>query len=153
MTKRKKEKRTITFYKVAFGLTPSYRVLIHPEVIRQCIRQQINLREQLPKVLHDQAVPATTKCITHYLRGQEEFDKLGSAVMARKFNMVPCSHQKVKILDPEQTTEEKGGEEGKFPPREDQILSPEACIADILGKLFSLHPFWIQNKENSFMFN
>lgn len=133
MPKRKKEKKTITFYKLAFGLTPTFRVLIHPEVIKHCIRQQINLRDQLPKVLNDQAVPATTKCIIHYLRQQEDKEKLGSAVMARKFNMVPCAHKKVTILDKSDDQKETNDLEDALSNTGDQLLSPDACIADILG--------------------
>ena len=133
MPKRKKEKRSLTFYRVAFGLTPAFRVLVHPEVIRQCIGQQINLREQLPKVLGEAAVPSTTKCIIHYLRASEEMDHLGSAVMARKFNMVSCSHQKVKKLAEDQDTDDTKPQDVPQESDPTQIVSPDACISDILG--------------------
>mmetsp|Transcript_47385 Transcript_47385/g.72412 ORF Transcript_47385/g.72412 Transcript_47385/m.72412 type:complete len:245 (-) Transcript_47385:152-886(-) len=133
MPKRKKEKKTLTFYQLAFGLTPPYRVLVHPEVVKHCINQQINLREQLPKVLGDNAQPTTTKCIINHLRNYDATDHIGSAVLARKFNMVPCSHQKVKNLDADQAESNDPDLDYSVPDAK-QILTPDACISDILEK-------------------
>jgi rRNA-processing protein FCF1 len=138
MVKKKRGKRALTFYRIAFGLEPTYKVLVHPELVRVAIRQQINLREQLPRVLHDSAIPCTTKCILHHLR-QEENDSTGAAVQARKYQIVPCSHQKVKALHAD----------GPPPPAPvDEVLdasgvvnvflSPDLCISELLGEQISL---------------
>lgn len=134
MGKKKKEKRSVTFYKIAFGFTPTFQVIVHPEVIKQCISQQINLRDTLPKVLYDNAVPCTTKCIINHLRNTEDVDHIGSAVMARKFKMISCSHQKVKTLSDDHEDQDATDDHHSMQEDNNQFLSPEACISDILGK-------------------
>jgi len=131
MGRKKAEKRTLTFYKIAYGFTPTYKVLVHPELVRVSIRQQINLRDQLPRVLHDKAVPCTTKCVLHSLRTDD--DTIGAAVLARKFQMIACSHQKVRRLEGDKADQsDAGNREGAT--TEDDLILPDACISEVLAR-------------------
>ena len=100
--KKKKEKKTLNFYRLSFGVTEPFRVLIQPDFLRQCIRTKINIREQLVKILQGRAYPIVTRCILEELRAKGKGgDPLGAAVLARKFQIIACKHTKVKKFDDE----------------------------------------------------
>lgn len=97
VNKRKKEKRTVNFYRLAFGITEPYRVLLHPDFIRQSVKARINIKEQLPKILQGRAYPVVTRCVIEELKAKGKGgDPLGAAVMARKFQTIQCKHSKSK---------------------------------------------------------
>lgn len=93
--RKKRQKKSMTFYRVAFGLTPPYPVVMHPEFVRQCVKARVNLKDQLPKVMQDKAYPVVTRCIVEALRRSND---TGCAVLARQFQRVPCTHTKVQQL-------------------------------------------------------
>ena len=135
MVNKKQDKKTLLFYKVAFGLTTPYNVILDPTLVKQCIIQKINVRDQLPKSLHDTAVPVTTKCIINVLRLN---DQLGAAVLARRFKIIPCSHKKVTTLDEKQIDKEQPDlDQNDNKESEDRnYVHPAECIKQLLGGVY-----------------
>lgn len=154
--RKKRQKKSMTFYRVAFGLSPPYPVVMHPEFVRQCVKARVNLKDQLPKVMQDKAYPVVTKCIVEALRRS---DDTGCAVLARQFQRVPCTHTKVQRLagkeqkkreapdgrgdeEDEEEEEEDNARPGLQERRHDRkgkdtvpIVRPGTCIRSLLGTL------------------
>ena len=55
MVKKKRGKRALTFYRIAFGLEPTYKVLVHPELVRVAITRNVAFMDGLEKTIPGQS--------------------------------------------------------------------------------------------------
>eukprot|EP00163_Fabomonas_tropica_P002571 TRINITY_DN1198_c1_g1_i2.p1 TRINITY_DN1198_c1_g1~~TRINITY_DN1198_c1_g1_i2.p1 ORF type:complete len:170 (+),score=14.74 TRINITY_DN1198_c1_g1_i2:159-668(+) len=107
VTKEKKAKRILQFYKTAYGVYPLYRVLVDGTFINVALSQRIGLRDELPKLLQAKAIPVTTACIMGELKELIEHFR-GAFLAGKNFERVKCSHG-------------------------DQLVSGAECILSLIG--------------------
>jgi hypothetical protein len=56
--KKKKERKTIHFYQMAFQLEPPYHVLFEPAYLREALHAKVDTRDQLEKMINAKVIPS-----------------------------------------------------------------------------------------------
>eukprot|EP01122_Echinamoeba_exundans_P007259 TRINITY_DN218_c0_g1_i1.p1 TRINITY_DN218_c0_g1~~TRINITY_DN218_c0_g1_i1.p1 ORF type:complete len:362 (+),score=91.12 TRINITY_DN218_c0_g1_i1:56-1141(+) len=88
----KRLKKLLLYYKVHYGIEPPFRVIVDGSFMLYALEKKLYFREQLPKVLQAKAMPMVTKCIVAELRKNENNDRFGAALMAKRLEHVACGH-------------------------------------------------------------
>mmetsp|Transcript_28422 Transcript_28422/g.71392 ORF Transcript_28422/g.71392 Transcript_28422/m.71392 type:complete len:273 (-) Transcript_28422:102-920(-) len=92
VAKKKRVRKHLHFYKMAYNFHPPYRVLVEASFLVTSMMKKIFLREELPRLLQDKAFPVVTKCIVRHLRTLGE-EASGAALMAKRMEHVRCGHE------------------------------------------------------------
>lgn len=106
----KKYHKYVNFYRTVYKFVPPFKVLLDGNFFHHTVKEQINIRLQLHRILQDQPFIFLTKCVMRELENAGE-DVLGpeTLAMAKKTVKLPCTHG--------------GG-----------VISPDECILDYIGK-------------------
>lgn len=90
----KRTRRVLAFYKRAFALRGPYRVAVDGAYIQAALEGRVQIAEQLPKLLQDDARAFTTKCVLSELsRGGKHYS--GATQIARSLSFLKCRHDGV----------------------------------------------------------
>lgn len=90
--RQKNHRRTLRFFRLAFGVQEPYHVLVDGTFILHALRHRIHIKEQLPKLLGGRATPMVTGCVCAELRRLGD-KGLGAAIIAKGYYRVKCSHE------------------------------------------------------------
>ena len=120
----KRYHKYVNHYRVVYKFVPPFKVLCDGNFIFSCVKNSIDLRPQLQKILQDQPFLVMTKCI---MREVEKLDRTKPWVkecldMCKNIVKVPCKHP--------------GG-----------ILPPAECIKDFVGSRNEAKVFVASNDE------
>lgn len=93
--KRHKDfRRSLQFYRLAYGVTDPYKVLVDGTFLCQALREKLHVKEQLPKMLGGKNVtPMTTGCVVAELRSLRD-QGIGAAIIAKSYYRLKCKHEK-----------------------------------------------------------
>ncbi|KPJ13256.1 rRNA-processing protein UTP23-like [Papilio machaon] len=92
ITRYKKVQKYLKFYYNNFGFHQPYQVLLDGTFCFAAFKEQINIREQLPKYLNGQAKLLTTRCI---IIETEKISKKthGALTILKQFGIHECGHK------------------------------------------------------------
>ncbi|KAJ2944468.1 hypothetical protein O0L34_g3813 [Tuta absoluta] len=92
ITRYKKVQKYLKFYYNNFGFHQPYQVLIDGTFCFAAFKEQINIREQLPKYLNSQAKLLTTRCII--IETEKVAKKThGALTILKQFGIHECGHK------------------------------------------------------------
>jgi len=83
----------LEYYKLNFGLTPPYKLVVDGNFIQQALKYKVHIKEQIPKLFQSVVVPCVTKCTVSKLRRAGSAYS-GAAIIAKRFERIPCQHGK-----------------------------------------------------------
>ncbi|KAK2196064.1 bifunctional rRNA-processing protein Fcf1-Utp23/PIN-like domain superfamily [Babesia duncani] len=91
VSKLKRVKRTLDFYRHLYDLTEPYKVLIDGSFAFSAVKQKIKLKEQLVKLLNGKVHAYVTQCILEELRemGNEFAEAVG---VIEQYQRIKCCH-------------------------------------------------------------
>ncbi|XP_058475046.1 rRNA-processing protein UTP23 homolog [Solea solea] len=91
--RQKKAKKTINFYKYNFSLREPFQILIDGTFCQAALKNQIQIKEQMPKYLMGEVQLCTTHCALKELEtlGKELY---GAKIILQKFQVRNCLHFK-----------------------------------------------------------
>lgn len=92
----KRVNRYLGFYINNFGFRAPYQVLIDGTFCQAALKYKVNIKEQMPKYLNNDAKLLTTVCVVN------ETEKLGPALygamlVVKQFQVIKCGHEKNPI--------------------------------------------------------
>ena len=106
----KKYHKYVNFFRVVYKFHPPFKVLLDGNFFHHTVKESMDIKLQLHRILQDQPFIFLTKCV------MRELENAGDAILgpktlaaARKTVKLPCSHS--------------GG-----------IVPPDECILDYIGK-------------------
>lgn len=85
-------RKILSYYRVNFQFSAPYQVLCDAPTIFQALKNDIYLKQSLPRLLGGPAYPVVTKCIVDELRSLGE-DYSNASVFAKRASRLPCSHE------------------------------------------------------------
>lgn len=85
-------RKILSFYRVNFAFTPPYKVLCDGETLALSFKNDLYLKQALPKLLGSITHIVVTECIVHHLRKQGE-DYSNAALFAKRATRIPCAHE------------------------------------------------------------
>jgi len=91
LKRNKQHRRTLRFFRLAFGFQEPFRVLVDGTFITHALQHKFHVKEQLPKLLEGRATPVITNCILAELRSLGSH-ALGAAIIAKGYYRVKCNH-------------------------------------------------------------
>jgi U3 small nucleolar RNA-associated protein 23 len=91
VSRAKKYRKHLLFYKINFGIEPPYKVLVDGPFIQHALDKKVYFRDMIPKILNEKAFPAVTRCIVADIR-QRGDEYSGAHTLARRLEHVKCSH-------------------------------------------------------------
>lgn len=89
--RHKNFRRTLRFFRLAFGIQEPYKVLVDGTFLTHALREKIHVKEQLPKLLSGRATPMVTGCVLAELRNLRD-KGLGASIIAKGYYRVKCGH-------------------------------------------------------------
>ncbi|KAG9478630.1 rRNA-processing protein UTP23 homolog [Eleutherodactylus coqui] len=91
ITRQKHAKKTLSFYKHNFGTREPFQVLLDGTFCQAALKNQIQIKEQLPKYLMGEVQLCTTGCVIKELEslGKELY---GAKLIAQRFQVRSCAH-------------------------------------------------------------
>ncbi|UKJ88742.1 hypothetical protein MACJ_001987 [Theileria orientalis] len=92
VTKSKRNKRILEFYKTLHSLTEPYRVLVDGSFVFAALKNKIHIKEQLPILLGGSAVPYVSNCILNELRNMGD-DLSGAVLIVKHYQKIKCFHK------------------------------------------------------------
>lgn len=89
-------RKVLSYYSVNFNLSPPYKILCDGPTIFQSLKNNLYLKQSLPKLLGATAYPVVTNCVVSELKSLGE-DFSNAALFAKRAMHVPCTHEEEQI--------------------------------------------------------
>lgn len=92
--RHKKVQRILKFFKVNYGHHPPFQLLIDGTFTRACLLRKVNIREQIPHYLGEEAKIVTTRCCILELEKLAAIDSelYGALMVLKQFALHECGH-------------------------------------------------------------
>eukprot|EP00177_Eucheuma_denticulatum_P002913 GFKZ01005237.1.p1 GENE.GFKZ01005237.1~~GFKZ01005237.1.p1 ORF type:complete len:596 (+),score=79.27 GFKZ01005237.1:70-1857(+) len=91
-------RKILTYYSINFDVHAPFQVLCDGPMISLSLRNNLYLKQSLPKLLGSTAYPVVTDCIVSELKSLgEEFS--GAALFAKRLTRIPCANDTCSELD------------------------------------------------------
>ncbi|KAM5157045.1 rRNA-processing protein UTP23 homolog [Mantella aurantiaca] len=96
ITRQKHAKKNLSFYRNNFRFREPYQVLLDGTFCQAALKNQIQIKEQLPKYLMGEVQLCTTHCVLKELEslGKELY---GAKLIAQRFQVQSCAHSKSPV--------------------------------------------------------
>ncbi|XP_072266816.1 rRNA-processing protein UTP23 homolog [Pyxicephalus adspersus] len=96
ITRQKHAKKNLSFYRNNFRFREPYQVLIDGTFCQAALKNQIQIKEQLPKYLMGDVQLCTSNCVLKELEslGKELY---GAKLIAQRFQVRSCAHSKSPV--------------------------------------------------------
>eukprot|EP00771_Trimastix_marina_P000347 gnl/Trimastix_PCT/1367.p3 GENE.gnl/Trimastix_PCT/1367~~gnl/Trimastix_PCT/1367.p3 ORF type:complete len:370 (+),score=123.46 gnl/Trimastix_PCT/1367:1707-2816(+) len=91
ITRLKKAKKALMFYRIVFGFRPPFFVILTPDFIEEFVRRKFNLASHLSKLFEGKVIFCVTPCIVNEIRREGTVEALN---FARKCRLFYCGHAK-----------------------------------------------------------
>lgn len=85
-------RKILAFYRVNFGISSPYQVLCDGPTIYLSLKNDLYIKESLPKLLGTTAYPVLTNCIVEELKALGE-EYSNAALFAKRVTRIPCAHE------------------------------------------------------------
>ena len=92
--RQKKVQRVLKFFRVNYGHHPPFQLLVDGTFTRACLLRKVNIREQIPHYLGEEAKIVTTRCCLLELERLVaiESDLYGALQVLKQFPLHECGH-------------------------------------------------------------
>lgn len=91
-------RKILTYYSINFDVHPPFQVLCDGPIISLSIRNNLYLKQSLPRLLGNTAYPVVTNCVVSELKSLgEEFS--GAALFAKRLTRIPCANDTCHELE------------------------------------------------------
>ena len=92
--RQKKVQRVLKFFRVNYGHHPPFQLLVDGTFARACLLRKVNIREQIPHYLGEEAKIVTTRCCLLELERLVaiESDLYGALQVLKQFPLHECGH-------------------------------------------------------------
>ncbi|XP_073489003.1 rRNA-processing protein UTP23 homolog [Aquarana catesbeiana] len=96
ITRQKHAKKNLSFYRNNFRFREPYQVLLDGTFCQAALKNQIQIKEQLPKYMMGDVQLCTTHCVLKELEslGKELY---GAKLIAQRFQVRSCAHSKSPV--------------------------------------------------------
>eukprot|EP00029_Vermamoeba_vermiformis_P006870 TRINITY_DN2815_c0_g1_i1.p1 TRINITY_DN2815_c0_g1~~TRINITY_DN2815_c0_g1_i1.p1 ORF type:complete len:276 (-),score=42.18 TRINITY_DN2815_c0_g1_i1:41-868(-) len=91
VSRAKKYRKHLLFYKINFGIEPPYKVLVDGPFIQHALDKKVYFRDMIPKILQEKAFAVVTRCIVADIRQRGDAYS-GAHTLARRLEHVKCPH-------------------------------------------------------------
>uniref|UniRef100_A0A7S3YYY4 UTP23 sensor motif region domain-containing protein n=1 Tax=Lotharella globosa TaxID=91324 RepID=A0A7S3YYY4_9EUKA len=92
LKRQKWARKYLEFYKLNFGISAPYTLVVDGEYIQEALRHKVHIKEQIPKLFQSTVIPSVTKCTVASLRRRGNRYS-GAALIAKRFERTACTHE------------------------------------------------------------